>query len=54
MKLLAGISLGTPATNKVKNEHDERDHEQEMNEAAGNMKSKPAAPKEEKYNGDNK
>ena len=42
-----------PAANEVKNENHEGDHEQNVNEAAGDMKSKSTAPKQQKKNGNN-
>jgi hypothetical protein len=42
-----------PAQNEVENKHHNGDQEQDMNEGAGDMKSKSTAPKEQKKNGYN-
>ena len=41
------------ATHEVQDEYDQSDHEQDVNETARNMESKPAAPQNQKNNGDN-
>jgi hypothetical protein len=40
-----------PAAKEVKNEHHEGDHEQQMDEPPGDMKSKSTAPKEQNKDG---
>lgn len=47
------ISDTFSATNEVKNENYEGDHEQNVNEAAGDVESKSTAPKQQEKNGNN-
>ena len=48
-----GVLHASSTTNEMKNKDDQGDHEQQMDESAGDMKRKSAAPKEQKKNGDN-
>ncbi len=47
---MSGVS---PAASEVENEHHKSDDEQDMDEPTGDMERKPAAPKQQKKNGDN-
>ena len=50
---LRNIGSGTSAApDEVEDEYDKRDHEEQVNEAAGDVEGKPTAPKEQKYDGD--
>ncbi len=46
-------SEASSAPREVENEHDQGDHEQEVNETTGDVESKSTAPEEQKKNGDN-
>jgi hypothetical protein len=39
-------------TNEMEDEDNQGNHEQQMDESTGNMKSEPSTPKEQKNNGD--
>jgi prepilin-type N-terminal cleavage/methylation domain-containing protein len=47
----AANSNGFPATGEVKDENDEGDHEQEMDESAGDVKRKSGTPEQQQKNG---
>lgn len=46
------VSGTSSATGEVEDEHHKGDHEQDMNESAGNMKRESADPEQQEKNGD--